>query len=234
MAKEGAQRPLPALSARADTLFEMPLSKLVKQNEAMAKAVMDAATFTTPDFPFLHQLDAGIWQQMRAFIISELSAKFYAGYVARDLGCPIVFDSYYFGLANEQSRDNSKTTSQKLRVIIAKQTLLENYDGLRAAGDVKMAVSYFKGRWVSTLQNMSDLFHDKASKSLRQIELCVAANRVALTTIDGKLDRLNMALGQEPAWGPDNVEWGPDAVSPPSGQTKSPQLGPARPGASPQ
>jgi hypothetical protein len=191
---------------RQYTLFELPLSALVKGSAPMVAAVLEAASYTVPEHPFLHQLDPKQWTEMRQYIISELSAKFYAGYVARDLGCPIVFDTYYFGLANEKS--DNKSTSQKLRVILAKKELLEEYDDHNASGHVKLANPYFKNRWDNTLQNMADLHYDCTSKSLREIELCVAANRVALTQIDGKLDRLNVHLCEDSAWN-DQTDWKP-------------------------
>eukprot|EP01051_Picozoa_sp_SAG22_P021378 SAG22_NODE_4698_length_1189_cov_1.017431_2_plen_243_part_01 len=106
---------------RQFTLFEMPLVDLVKRSGAMQKAVSKAAEYTTKDYPFMHMLSEQEWTSMRGFIISELSAKFYSGYVARDLGCPIVFDKYFFGFVNEGKGDS---TSQKLRVILASEELL--------------------------------------------------------------------------------------------------------------
>ena len=192
---------------RQFTLFEMPLIELVKKSEGMQKAVLAAAEYTSHEFPFMHALSKENWTQMRGFIISELSAKFYAGYVARDLGCPIVNDHYYFGMVNEVPVGGQKAaTSMKLRVILAKKELLENYDQLAAAGPplkptadsrgvalsplrweedasdgaprVKLAVKYFMDRWEITLQNMADLHSDPDSASLREIELCVAGARL--------------------------------------------------------
>eukprot|EP01052_Picozoa_sp_SAG31_P004410 SAG31_NODE_182_length_21094_cov_4.426721_15_plen_210_part_00 len=80
------------LTFRQFTLFEMPLIELVKKSEVMQKALLVAAENVTYQCPFLHTLEEQHWKTMRGFIISELSSKFYAGYVARDLGCPIVFD----------------------------------------------------------------------------------------------------------------------------------------------
>jgi hypothetical protein len=114
-------------------------------------------------------------------------------------------DSYYFGLANERSGKKA-TVSEKLRVIIAKRDLLENYEAHLAAAEivdectgkvryeqgvhVGLAMPYFKQRWEQTVRNMADLFHDPKSKSLREIEFSVAASRVALEQVQAKLDGL--------------------------------------------
>ena len=69
-------------------------------------------------------------------------------------------------------------------MILAKEQLLKDYedytligddegscptDYVPVAGDVKLALSYFKDRWERTLGSMSDLHHDPKSKSLREI-----------------------------------------------------------------
>lgn len=155
---------------------------------------------------------------MRSFIISELSSKFLGasktvlvmykslrepsltehfvaeGYVAKDMRCPVLEEEYYFGLANERSE-----TTEKLRVIIAQADLLEHYVEHSTAAEivgemryeqgvqVDFAQDYFKRRWEQTLRNMADLYQE-GSKSLRKIELSVAASRVDLEAVDTKLD----------------------------------------------
>eukprot|EP01052_Picozoa_sp_SAG31_P004409 SAG31_NODE_182_length_21094_cov_4.426721_14_plen_136_part_00 len=115
---------------------------------------------------------------------------------------------YYFGLVNEVPKKGRKSdTSLKLRVIIASEKLLQFYDELAALGRaldpddpvssanrVRLGTGYFRDRWEITLRNMADLYNDPSSTSLRQIELCVAANRIELTRLDGKLDMLKNAL----------------------------------------
>ena len=196
-------------SIRQFTLFEMPLIDLVKKSEGLQKAVLAAqpAEYTTREFPFMRALSKENWTQMRGLIMSELAAKFYEGYMARDLGCPVVSDHYCFGMVNEVPVGGQKAaTSMKLRVILAKKELLESYDQLAATGPplkpiadsrgvalsplrweedasdgaprVKLAVKYFMDRWEITLQNMADLHSDPDSASLREIELCVAGARL--------------------------------------------------------
>ena len=116
------------------------------------------------------------------------------GYVAKDMRCPVLEEDYYFGLANERSE-----TTRKLRVIIAKAELLEHYVAHSTAAEiagemrweqgdkVECAQGYFKRRWEHTLKNMADLYKE-GSKTLRKIELSVAASRVDLETVDTKLD----------------------------------------------
>lgn len=161
-----------------------------------------------PDFAFDVHVSvawcdvAGEWQNLRMFIISELSPRFLQGYVAKDLGCSVLEESYYFGLANERKGDKG-VVSEKLRVIIAKQELLQNYEAHASAAElvdgqtgkvmydqgqpVELAKPYFEQRWKKTMRNMADLYHDPDSKSLRQIELSLAASRVALEQVDTKL-----------------------------------------------
>ena len=94
--------------------------------------------------------------------------------------------------------------SEKLRVIIVKQELLENYEAHAKGSEildeytgtvqyeqgmhVRLAKPYFKQRWEHTVRNMADLYHDPESKSLREIEFSIAASRVALEQVDAKLD----------------------------------------------
>ena len=136
----------------------------------------------------------------RAWLPSISQPKFLQGYVAKDLGCSVLEESYYFGLANERMSGN---LSEKLRVIIARRELLENYEAHVAAAEilnertgrvryeqgvhVRLAMPYFKQRWEQTIRNMADLFHHPKSKSLREIEFSVAASRVALEQVDAKL-----------------------------------------------
>lgn len=161
---------------------------------------------TMTEFPFLHQLSAKEWQNLRGFIISELSPKFLQGYVAKDLGCPVLEESYFFGLANERN-DTRVNVSEKLRVIIAKRDLLQNYEAHASAAEikdeqtgeirykrgvqVKLAMTYFQQRWEETVRNMADLYHDPESKSLREIEFSVAASRISL-------EQLGASLGATP------------------------------------
>ena len=78
-------------------------------------------------------------------------------------------------------------------MILAKEQLLEDYenytlidegscptDYVPAAGDVKLALPYFKDRWQRTLRSMSDLHHDPDSKSLREIGAQVARVNAAI------------------------------------------------------
>jgi len=180
-----------------------------QQNLRLKSAVLKAAARTKPAHPFLHCLEEDKWKNLRGFIISELSPKFLQGYVAMDLGCPVLTETYYFGLANERS--DSKATAEKLRVIIAKEELLRDYEDHVAAAEltdartgevryrrglaVQMEKSYFQQRWEMTVRNMSDLYHDPKSKSLREIEFSLDASRVGLDEVDAKIGELSPLTG---------------------------------------
>ena len=60
---------------------------------------------------------------------------------------------------------------------------------------VQMEKSYFQQRWEMTVRNMSDLYHDPKSKSLREIEFSLDASRVGLDEVDAKIGELSPLTG---------------------------------------
>ena len=105
-----------------------------------------------------------------------LSERYSSGYIAKELGLPVIADKFYFGLANEAD----PKTSKKFRVIIAREDLLSRAHEM--SGPPKFQRSYHRGRW-DTVKNMANLLADyKVDKKrwknapLREIELVLPKN----------------------------------------------------------
>ncbi len=132
----------------------------------------------------MHSLDPDAWATVRGMILNELSSRFSLGYLAAELlGSGSVQKSkFLFGFANEIG---NKRTSLKLRVILAKEQLLKTawqmnhrHEELQ---EPEYRTGYHRNRWIYTVKNMADLYHDMKrwdpnNKPLREIELCMAAS----------------------------------------------------------
>ena len=132
----------------------------------------------------MHSLDPDAWAAVRGMILNELSERFSLGYLAAELlgSGSVQKSNFLFGFANEVG---NKSTSLKLRVILAKEQLLKTAWQMNHSHGEPQEPEYEKGyhrnRWIYTVKNMADLYHDqkrwdKNDKPLREIELYMAAS----------------------------------------------------------
>ncbi len=174
------------------TLFEVKLKDLVKDNAAYSEAIHLAAEKATSEYPFLHCLPPKMWNQIRGYILNELSGRFSGGYVAEELALRTTKGEFYFGLAHEPVN-----RTKKLRVVVASVVLLRRVRAMVQRGE-KPALKrpYLKQRW-QTVKNMSDLYHDKdnwENHPLREINICLPADdKLAPTSSTYSLDERTMS-----------------------------------------
>eukprot|EP01052_Picozoa_sp_SAG31_P021240 SAG31_NODE_1632_length_7694_cov_12.123239_2_plen_519_part_00 len=160
------------------TLFEVRVKDLVKGLPTVLKAVNSAAVRTTPEYPLLQTMEKTDWTKVRGMILNALSEKYSQGYVAEELGIHVQKNKFWFGLANEKKREGGFQTSKKLRVILAKESLLSEAQTFMEAGtqpQFKMNNRYFAGRW-DTLKNMAQLLKERKrwkNSPLRDIDLAM-------------------------------------------------------------
>lgn len=152
------------------TMFEMKLKELVKGKKVVLEAVNHAAEKTTKQYALLHTLDKKDWEQVRGMILNTLSERYSDGYVAEELGMGAQKAKFWFCLVNEKSGG----TTKKLRVIVARDTMLKEVqtymkNGTEPTYDIKR----FKSRW-DTVKNMAILLSERSTwknSPMRDIEL---------------------------------------------------------------
>lgn len=152
------------------TMFEMDLKTLVKGKKAVLKAINEAAAKTTKQCALLHTLQKDDWQQVRGMLLNTLSEKYSDGYVAEELGIAAQKAKFWFCLTNEATG-----TTKKLRVIVAKDELLQVVQQHLDAGTQPTVDSRFKSRW-DTVKYMAQLLRERRqwkNSPMRDIELAL-------------------------------------------------------------
>jgi hypothetical protein len=139
------------------------------------ECVTDAAALTTRENAIL-PLDPRYRRDILNFVLNAVSRLFSEGSLRRDLGQPVVGDRYLLCLVNERG---DKVTSQKLRVMIVKKSVLTD-DALMHMDHDELAYeqpTHFE-RWV-TLRQMAaaykdDMLLDFKDRAFAEVELCVS------------------------------------------------------------
>ncbi len=145
-------------------------------DEHSFECVTSAAHLTTPENAIL-PLDQRYRRDILNFVLNAVSGLYSEGSLRRDLGQPVVGDRYLLCLVNERG---DKVTSQKLRVMIVKKSVLTD-DTLMGMDHEELTYEQPKThfeRWV-TLRQMAaaykdDLLLDFKDRSFAEVELYVS------------------------------------------------------------
>jgi hypothetical protein len=106
---------------RIRTILEMDCEAIFL-NPSAAKAVVRFSKRTTADDPILPIPEADCWQYLNA-VLNEVSERFAAGQVRRDLGLPVERGEYLLCLTCERA---GPVRTQKVRGMLVRKALLVN------------------------------------------------------------------------------------------------------------
>ena len=104
---------------RIRTLIEAPCEDIFL-NPAAAKAVVDFAKQTTAADPLLPIPEDDCWFYLNA-VLNEVSERFAAGQLARDMGLPVETETYLLCLTCERA---GAVRTQKVRCMVVRKSLL--------------------------------------------------------------------------------------------------------------
>jgi len=104
---------------RIRTILEMDCRDIFL-NASAAKTVVALAKQTTPDDPILPIPQEDCWQYLNA-VLNEISERFAAGQIKRDLGLPVECGQYLLCLTCERS---GPVRTQKVRGMLVRKSLL--------------------------------------------------------------------------------------------------------------
>jgi hypothetical protein len=133
---------------RIRTILEMDCQQIFL-NAAAAKTILEFARQTTADDPMLPIPKEDCWQYLNA-ILNEISERFAAGHIRRDLGLPTDRGEYVLCLTCERS---GPVRTQKVRAMLVRKSLLTSLPDEEPAYESKTHVT----RW-KTLQQIADQY----------------------------------------------------------------------------
>jgi len=104
---------------RIRTMLEMDCQQIFL-NASAAKTIVQLAKQTTADQPMLPIPKEDCWQYLNA-ILNEISERFAAGQIKRDLGLPVECGEYVLCLTCERA---GPVRTQKIRAMLVRKSLL--------------------------------------------------------------------------------------------------------------
>ncbi|MEZ6131668.1 MAG: hypothetical protein R3C59_23670 [Planctomycetaceae bacterium] len=147
---------------RIRTILEMNCEQIFL-NPAAAKTVVELARRTTTEDPLLPIPKADCWQYLNA-VLNEISERFAAGQVKRDLGLPVESGTYLLCLTCERA---GPVRTQKVRGMLVRKSLLT---ALPKEEPVYERPSHVT-RW-TTLQQMAIQFKQHPERFI-EMEICL-------------------------------------------------------------
>jgi hypothetical protein len=147
---------------RIRTILEMDCEQIFL-NSAAAKTIVNLARKTTEQDPLLPIPAADSWQFLNA-VLNEISERFAAGQIKRDLGLPVQRGEYVLCLTCERAGD---IRTQKVRGMLVLKSLLTSLPKEEPAYESPHHVT----RW-KTLQQIALQFQKQPERFI-EMEICL-------------------------------------------------------------
>jgi hypothetical protein len=147
---------------RIRTIFELDCQQ-VFLNSAAAKTVVATAKRTTEDDPILPLPKGDCWQYLNA-VLNEVSERFAAGHIKRDLGLPFERGEYLLCLTCERA---GLVRTHKIRGMLVRKSLLTNLPEEEPEYESPWHVT----RW-DTLRHLAQQY-EKNPHQFMEVEICL-------------------------------------------------------------
>lgn len=135
-------------------------------NQVASEAVVAAARQTTSADPTLPLPKDDYWYYLNS-VLNELSEQFAEGLLRREMGRPVISQTYVVSLTSE---NDSEIRTRKVRAMVVRKSLLEQLPEEAP----QFEKPHHKIRW-ETLKSLSRLYKTEPHKFI-EVELCLAAD----------------------------------------------------------